>query len=325
MKNFLFILFSLYLASAVATETLEEMTGGFTTTNKKISQLINSDPLFAFSYGLARRSEEIKNAPFNRDAIELWTTVRQKKSVNKISLASLVNTYWDDLNDAEQELAQELDLAPHFWNRCEKSWLGPTGTNLLKIVCAGAILSGIVCVPAAAALAAKVKIPGTFSDSCTEIDVRDYSSTDPNLNDLIVVQAKCELDRACHEPVISKVVLTRDLACISLQNHNGSLAVNTQVEMKCDAASLKGSFRQSCTSIEAQSYTSSDSNIPPSSFCEIKAECKNKKGDPKMNVDYLPAGTMACYGQLFENCDGILEIRDNPGADGNCRGEKSEL
>ncbi len=345
MKNIGLIALMCSFFISTTLSAMESLTGGYTTKNRKIWQLVENEPEWAFAYGILRLAIDSGDGDFVSPANQVWREIKEEGTLNKDQLEEMVMNYWDDLSPALQKRAIDLGFVdvekdeetPHFWDKCELRF-GSNVTTALKIGAGVAIVSCLVVMPVAAAV--MPQLGGTFRDSCQDIRVKDFRSTDPNIaeHDLSIVSAQCSHDRSCHGLMHNEIVVPNDgSACMNIHNSNGTLVVTDSMQWSGSAGSalgnscppLEGSFQKSCDPFSAKPYKSLDSRVPEGSFCQYDVTC-NKEGSGKSsNTIILPKGSVGCVGKRIENCDGALKVRKGVGDDHQCdknwRAKKGEL
>lgn len=162
------------------------------------------------------------------------------------------------------------------------------------------------------------KVPdGTFSGSCTDIQVSPYQSTDP-----LVPNTSCKLSALCkttHESIKPKenILFYDYLETPILGNNNGTLTVNGYSMKKPENFQCvlpEGSYQKTCQ-LSVTKYVSPDQNLSNTPLCNLVSNCKKyDRANTQANV--------VIYGHSFkkniENCDGKVVFHHSKETDGFC-------
>lgn len=86
----------------------EQYSGGFTSKDTKIKNLVRQNKYFAFSFSLLQQAYAVKNKLFIHDADILWKNIKKNNSSNLERIQDLIreiaNKYWYDLNEEQQRI-----------------------------------------------------------------------------------------------------------------------------------------------------------------------------------------------------------------------------
>jgi hypothetical protein len=167
---------------------------------------------------------------------------------------------------------------------------------------------------------------GSYLNSCHNVVVMPYKSTDPN----VPVDA-CRLITQCNSiipsiPPTTNTIYFQSTSGVRFGNNNGTLTVldelgrespiSAKESVVCSA--LPGSHDLSCE-VEVLPYQSTDENLEKTPFCQMKSHCRNLDDrQTTLNTVYFAHEHQRGKDVAVENCDGRLVIHSTRSADGMC-------
>lgn len=162
---------------------------------------------------------------------------------------------------------------------------------------------------------------GDFRNSCTDIVIKSYLSTDPNVPATCMLTASCPTMFTGLAPVDNKVFIAADVQLEQVTNQNGTLAhggkalsggvAGVQKNLPNDPYHClppEGSYHKTCET-NKRPYISTDPQLANTDLCEAEATCETLSGYRESSMIYFnikAKQTLWQSTQRIENCDGSL-------------------
>lgn len=184
--------------------------------------------------------------------------------------------------------------------------------------------------PSASAAPIECRMPkGNFKDSCTDIVVKRYLSSDPLVPATCHLKALCATEFAGLSPVQNEAFFPADFDLEEVCNQNGTLTHGgkplsggvIEEDMNSDEHCLPplGSYHETCETSKAP-YVSTDPKLANTDLCKVNARCESLEMTQTSSMIYFNIKSQSLWqaAQRIENCDGTLVSGEN---DKRCQGK----
>lgn len=157
---------------------------------------------------------------------------------------------------------------------------------------------------------------GDFTNSCSDIAINKYLSSDPNLPSICQLTALCPTMYSGLPLQSNEVFIPTELKLVDVTNNNGTLTHNGKpLSGKTSTSSTdpehcfspQGSYLETCA-IFKKPYISTDQKLSSTDLCEARLECATLNGAMTSNILFFNIRAKDKKSiEKIENCNGKLK------------------
>ena len=160
---------------------------------------------------------------------------------------------------------------------------------------------------------------GDYLQTCKDIAIEPYVSTDPRVPVGCVLTADCPTMFSGLPPMRNEIYIPTHILLDEMSNDNGTLTYSERPlaadneDASADCVEPSGSYAKTCK-VLTKHYVSTDPKLQKTEFCEAELTCKTLSQSRQSNVVYhnLKSHHFAQQSaQKIENCDGNLVVGEN--------------